>query len=182
MRNLTKSNRDHLRAKLAEANSSTMISRNQEFPGTTILSNLSSSATTLINTHVTCKNDSADRLITNNNTSTTNNNNNTPLSTSTTEFSTADSSTILSPATTPTIATVSNAVQVDITKLEVWMHQSKEQLSQFSIINDPNDLKKLENVIKVLFGYSYTVFFTIIIISRSTNISINIRSYKLIGK
>ncbi|CAH8665637.1 unnamed protein product [Schistosoma bovis] len=150
VRNLTKSNRDHLRAKLAEANSSTMISRNQEFPGTTILSNLSSSATTLINTHVTCKNDSADRLITNNNTSTTNNNNNTPLSTSTTEFSTADSSTILSPATTPTIATVSNAVQVDITKLEVWMHQSKEQLSQFSIINDPNDLKKLENVIKVI--------------------------------
>ncbi|CAH8659945.1 unnamed protein product [Schistosoma margrebowiei] len=151
VRNLTKSNRDHLRAKLAEANSSTMISRNQEFPGTTILSNLSSSATTLINTHVTCKNDSADRLITNNNTSTTNNNNNTPLSTSTTEFSTTGSSTILSPTTTPsTIATVSNAVQVDIAKLEVWMHQSKEQLSQFSIINDPNDLKKLENVIKVI--------------------------------
>ncbi|CAH8290292.1 unnamed protein product, partial [Schistosoma intercalatum] len=151
VRNLTKSNRDHLRAKLAEANSSTMISRNQEFPGTTILSNLSSSTTTLINTHVTCKNDSADRLITNNNTSTTNNNNNTPLSTSTTEFSTTGSSTILSPTTTPsTIATVSNAVQVDIAKLEVWMHQSKEQLSQFSITNDPNDLKKLENVIKVI--------------------------------
>uniref|UniRef100_A0A5K4F3Z4 Calponin-homology (CH) domain-containing protein n=1 Tax=Schistosoma mansoni TaxID=6183 RepID=A0A5K4F3Z4_SCHMA len=149
VRNLTKSNRDHLRAKLAEANSSTIISRNQEFPGTTILSNLSSSATTLINTHVTCKNDSADRLTANNNTSTANNNN-TPLSTSTTEFSTTDSSTILSSTTTPPTTTISNVVQVDIAKLEVWMQQSKEQLSQFSIINDPNDLKKLENIIKVI--------------------------------
>ncbi|CAH8678134.1 unnamed protein product [Schistosoma rodhaini] len=149
VRNLTKSNRDHLRAKLAEANSSTMISRNQEFPGTTILSNLSSSATTLINTHVTCKNDSANRLTANNNTSTANINN-TPLSTSTTEFSTTDSSTILSSTTTPPTTTISNVVQVDIAKLEVWMQQSKEQLSQFSIINDPNDLKKLENIIKVI--------------------------------
>ncbi|KAK4474624.1 hypothetical protein MN116_001760 [Schistosoma mekongi] len=92
VRTLTKSNRDHLRAKLAEANSSAILNRNQEFYGTTILSNLSSSATVLTNTHtIACKADSVDQLAlvnTTSTTSTTNNNYSTPLSTSANEFPT----------------------------------------------------------------------------------------------
>ncbi|KAH8866952.1 Dystrophin [Schistosoma japonicum] len=113
----------------------------------------------LTDTHTTtCKADSVDHLALINTTSTTSNTNNnysTLLSTSANEFPTINSLTTLSSTTTPSTPTVTatsmpNTVQVDIEKLEIWMCQSKEQLSQFSLINDPNDLKNLENIIKVI--------------------------------
>nr|CAH8869636.1 unnamed protein product [Trichobilharzia regenti] len=154
VKTLTKSNRDHLRAKLAEANSTAAVNRNQDVTGTVPLSTNSANQETL------SKNDPDDNHntvpATTNNAEDKNNdsndhryNGNTSSSVPTTEVTeTAIDPVGLSPAT-KTI-TAPNTVHVDIEALEDWMLQSKDQLSHFAVISDPGDLKKLENVIKVI--------------------------------
>ncbi|CAH8648604.1 unnamed protein product [Heterobilharzia americana] len=146
VKTLTKSNRDHLKAKLAEANCSSATGRNQEFNGTVATaSNPPSSSTTSADQHTACKNDSTEQANTNNN----HTNDNITSSSPSTHEVTANINSLGVLSTTP-IITTPNTVHVDIDALEAWMLQSKESLSHFATVNDPTDLKKLENAIKLI--------------------------------